>query len=79
MPGELQLFLCGEDAQTSQRLFFRGFLHKDGFREIHLAGDVQHLFKGEAISIGDDRERVAFEAGGGENVERVEAMFHGNW
>ena len=65
-----------ENAQTSQRVVFGGFLHEDGFREIHFAGDGEHLVVGESVAVGDDRERVAFKARGCENVERVEAAFH---
>jgi hypothetical protein len=51
-------------------------LHEDGFGEIHLARDGEHHVVGETVAIGDDRERITFEASCGENVERVEAAFH---
>ena len=62
--------------KASQGAFVGWLLHEDAFGEIHLAGDGLHLIVREAIAVGENGERVAFKARGGENVERVEAMFH---
>ena len=77
MAGELQLFFGGEDAEAGERAVVGGLLHEDGFGEIHFAGDGQHLIVGEAVAVGNHGERIALEARGGEDVERVEAMLHG--
>ena len=76
MAGELQFFLRRENAQTSERAVFGRFLNEDGLGEIHFARDGEHRVVGEAVTVGDDGERVAFKSSGGENVERVEAAFH---
>ena len=76
MAGELQLFASGEDAQASQSAFVGRLLYKDRFGEIHFARDGLHLIVRKAIAVGEDGQRIAFEAGVGEDVEREEAMFH---
>ena len=65
-----------KNAQAGQRAIVSGFLHENGFGKIHLARDVLHGVVRKAVAVGDDRQRIAFEAIGGENVQRVEAMFH---
>jgi hypothetical protein len=77
MPGEPQLFLCGEDAQAGQGFFFRRFLDENGLGEIHLARNGEHFVVGKLIAIGKNGERIALESRTGKNVECVEAMFHG--
>ncbi len=74
--GKFQLFASGEDAQAGEGALVGRLLHEDRFGEIHLAGDGLHLIVGKAVAIGEDRERIAFEAGVGENVESVETVFH---
>src|SRR6266849_4899090 len=78
MARELQLFAGGENAQARQRLIFGGLLNEDGFGKIHLARDGEHSVIRKAIAISNDRERIAFEARGGEHVKGVEAAFHGD-
>ena len=77
MPGQLQLFFRGENAQTGQGLSFRRLLHKDRLRKIHFARDDEHLVVREFVAVGKYGERVAFETVVGENVKGVEAVFHG--
>jgi hypothetical protein len=77
MPGELEFFSCRENTQSRERLFIRGLLHKDRFREIHFACNGEHLIVGESIAVSKYGERVAFEAVVGENIECVKAVFHG--
>ncbi len=79
MARELQLFARGEDTQARQRSIFGGFLNEDGFRKIHLARDSKHRVIGETIAVGNDRERIALKARGGEHVQGVEAAFHADF
>ena len=76
MAGEFQFFLGGENAQAGQGAVIGGLLHENGFGKIHLAGDGLHGVVRKAVAVGDDGERIAFEAIGGEDVQSVEAMFH---
>jgi hypothetical protein len=78
MAREFQLFARGEDTKARQSFIFCGLLNEDSFRKIHLARDGQHGVIGEAIAVSNDRERIAFEARGGENVKGVVAAFHGD-
>src|SRR2546421_3200770 len=77
MTGELELFFCREDAQTGERRFLRRLLYKDRLRKIHFARDGEHLVVRKLVAVGEYGERVAFEAVIGEDVEGVEAVFHG--
>ena len=74
MPGEFQFFFGGENAQARECAVIRRFLHEDRFREIHFAGDGQHLVVREAVAIGDNGQGIALESRGGENIQSVEAM-----
>ena len=76
MAGERELAGGGENAQTSERAIIRGPLDENGFRKIHLARDGLHFRGGNAVAVGDDRERVAGETFGGEDIERVESAIH---
>src|SRR5437867_11580154 len=76
MTGEFEFFLGREDAQAREGFFVRGLLYKNRFRKIHFARDSEHLIVGEAVPVSKYRERVALETVVGENIERVEAMFH---
>jgi hypothetical protein len=77
MARQLQLLSSGKNAQARQSPFVGGLLHEDGFREIHFASDRLHFVLREAVAVGDDRERIALEAPGGENVDGIKTMFHG--
>ncbi len=76
MAGEFEFFARCEDSQASERVIFGRLLHEDSFGKIHFASDGEHGVVGEAIAVGDDRERVALKTSGGKNIERVEAAFH---
>src|SRR4029077_3422197 len=78
MAGQLQLFTRRENAQARQCLIFGGLLNEDGFRKIHFARNGEHGVIGETIAVGNNRERIAFKARGGEHVKGVEAAFHGD-
>ncbi len=77
MAGEPEFFFCGEDTQSRERFFVCGFLHEDRFRKIHFARDGEHLVVRKSVAVGKYGQWVAFEAIVGENVKRVEAVFHG--
>ena len=76
MPSELEFFFCRKDAQPREGFLFRRLLYKDGLRKIHFARDGEHLVVRKSVAVGEYGERVAFKAVVGENVERVEAVFH---
>ncbi len=77
MTGQLELFFCREDAQPREGFFVCRFLHEDGLRKIHFAGNGKHLVVGESIAVGKHGQRVAFKAVAGKNIESVETVFHG--
>ncbi len=76
MAGQRQFARGGENAQASKRAIIRGPLDENSFRKIHLARDGLHFRGGNAVAIGDDRERISREGLGGENIERVESAIH---
>src|SRR5882724_3021204 len=76
---ELEFFFRGEDAQARERFLFGWLLDEDRLREIHFARDGEHFIVGEAVAVGDHRERISFEARVRENIKRVKAVFHGWW
>ena len=76
MAGELQLLLRGEDAEASERAIVSRFLDEDCFGVIHFARNDLHLIVGEAVAVGENGERIAFEAIGGEDVECKVAVLH---
>ena len=68
MPGKLQLFMSGEDAQPRQRTIFRRLLHEHRFGKIHFSRDRLHCVIGQAVTISEHRKRIPFEPRSGENV-----------
>src|SRR5580700_491960 len=74
--GKFQLFARSEDAQAGQCTFIGRFLNEDRFGEIHFARDGLHLIVRKAVAVSEDRERIALESRGGENVESVKTVFH---
>jgi hypothetical protein len=76
MAGKRQFTRGSENTQTRQRAIIRGPLDEYRFGKIHLARDGLHFRSGNAVAIGDDRERISGEALGGENIERVESAVH---
>jgi hypothetical protein len=51
-------------------------LNEDRFREIHFARDGLHLIVRKAVAVSEDRDGIALESRGGENVESVKTVFH---
>ena len=43
--------------------------HEDGFRQIHLARDLHHLFVADTFRFGKHRERVTAKSAFSKNVE----------
>ena len=76
MSGERKLLRRGENAQAGERAIIGGTLDENRLRQIHFAGDGLHSLGGEAVAVGDDRERIAGKLLGGENVESVKTALH---
>jgi hypothetical protein len=51
-------------------------LHENGFGEIHLACDGLHRVGRKTVTVSYNREGIALEAIGSENVQSVKAAFH---
>src|SRR5437667_6054512 len=77
MSRKFQFFPRREDAQPCQRIVLCRFLHEHGFRKIHLTRDGLHGVVRQSITIGEHRQRIAFEACGGKNIERIVTVTHG--
>src|SRR5262249_34357499 len=72
VPGKGQLFVHGKDAHTHATLAFDSRIaaeDESGFRQIHLAGDGLHLQVGQSLRVSEDGELVAFEWGGGKDIQ----------
>ena len=72
MAGEFELLAHGEDAYVDAAFALdlgRAREDEGGLAEVGLAGDGLHLGGGEAASIGEDGEGVAFEGLLGEDVD----------
>jgi hypothetical protein len=76
MASEGQLLSGGEDAEAGQSTVVGRTLDENRFGQIHFPGNGLHLFGGQAVAVSDDRERIAGEGLGGENIESVETAFH---
>jgi len=69
---EWQLAIGREDAQTVVRIGTCGGQYEGGFGQVVPVGDLLHLLARQAFGLQDDRQRVALESLGGEDVDLLE-------
>ena len=75
MTGERELLGGGKNSQAREGAVAGGALHENRFGEIHFAGDGLHALGSQAVTVGDDGERIAGVGLIGKDVERVESPF----
>jgi hypothetical protein len=68
--------LRGENAQARERAIVGRLLHEDGFCKIHLSRDRLHRILRESVSIGEDGQRISFEARSGKNIKSIKTVAH---
>jgi hypothetical protein len=71
-----QLAFGGKNAEARESAISGGFLHENGLSKIHLSRNSLHQPRGQAVTIGDNRERIARERFVCENVELVKMALH---
>src|SRR5258707_653082 len=58
MTGKWKFVTGSKDSQSTQGLFLIGGQDENGFRQIHFARDLLHLFVADSFSFGKDRQRI---------------------
>src|SRR5438874_8063366 len=78
MTRKRKLAVGREDSQPSQDVFLFRRQHENGFRQIHLAGNLLHLLVSQSLAFGKHSQRITRESAIGKHIELNEIVSRQN-